>query len=539
MANSMEGVTGGAFNWGNTPVPYGVVNTGKSVNGINAPKVDYCRPDYSLMLRKWVVMDHVIAGQDAIKEMGPVYLPNPYQSKDAALNISRYAAYKLRAIFYNATKRTLNGLCGEVFATDPAVELPSELEPLRTDVDGGGVTLDQQARMTLMRVLALGRCGLRTEYPTADPAQSLKDQLKGNLKPVIYNVHPSDIVNWRVELVGSRRMLTLVVLRESYISQDDGFSQSTAIQYRALRINKLANAQLQYCQQLYRQDPSGNWVQFGADIIPTNFSGQFFEEITFTFVGADNNDSEACDPPLYDMAVVNLGHYRNSADYEECCFMLGQPTMWFAGLSEIWVKDVLKGAVTVGSQSAVMLPVGGSAGLLQVAPNNMVFEALTHKEDQMRGLGAKLVNIMDTTKTATQDTRESIEDSSILSNCATNVSAAYQSCLVWAAQFAGTDEAKVVYDLNTDFSTAKMTPAERLQLMKEWQGNAISFTEYRERLRRGGVATEEDSVALAEIDAANAKLSQIAVNQAAEMAKVQPTVINAPLDGQKALGGSE
>ena len=59
---------------------------------------------------------------------------------------------------------------------------------------------------------------------------------------------------------------------------------------------------------------------------------------------------------MYDLAVLNIAHYRNSADYEESCFVTGQPTVWASGLTEAWVEDVLKGELRLGSFGGIPLP---------------------------------------------------------------------------------------------------------------------------------------------------------------------------------------
>jgi hypothetical protein len=509
-------------------LPSDVVGT--SINKLKGPQIDFCRPDYKRMISKWILIEDVLEGQQTVKEKGSVYLPVPRVTSDETENSERYKAYRERALFYNVTKRTLAGLVGEVFTTDPVLDLPTELEPLRLDVDGGGVTIDQQARMTLARVLALGRCGLYTDYPTTTQTDengnqittaSQKDVLDGRLRPVIYCHHPSDIINWRIELVDSRRLLTLVVIREAYVAEDDGFEEKTAIQFRALRLRRIPGTEkdLEYYQQIYRKDATGNFVQFGDDIIPTDFHGKPFDEILFTFVGADNNDPSVTDPPMYDLACVNIAHYRNSADYEETCFMLGNPTPYFTGLTKEWVKDVLKGTIMLGSRAAIPLPVGADAGLLQVEANTMVLEAMKHKEDLMRGIGAKLVDVQHTTKTATQDNHESAEDSSVLAVCAVNVSTAYSACLKWAARFVGTNEAKVEYNLNTDFSMARLSFQERAQLMAEWNNGAISWEEYRFRLHRANVAYLEDSKAKDEIAKDAAANAANEIKKAGDLAK--------------------
>lgn len=84
---------------------------------------------------------------------------------------------------------------------------------------------------------------------------------------------------------------------------------------------------------------------------------------------------------------------------------------------------------------------------------------------------------------------------------AKNVSQAYQKALSFAGNFLGEyDPEKFIYELNTDFSVAKMSAQERQQLVAEWQSELITWTEAREGLRKAGVAYEKDEDARKLID---------------------------------------
>ncbi len=92
-------------------------------------------------------------------------------------------------------------------------------------------------------------------------------------------------------------------------------------------------------------------------------NGTNWDRIPFSPIGSENNDPMPDKPPMEDLAHLNIGHYRNSADYEEACFIAGQPTPWASGLTEDWVKDVMKGTMYLGSRGIIPLPVNGACGL--------------------------------------------------------------------------------------------------------------------------------------------------------------------------------
>jgi hypothetical protein len=456
------------------------------------PNVRFMRNEVRQELPKWTLIRDCVEGQSAIKNAKETYLPRPNKADTSEENQERYNAYIERAVFYNATRRTLDGLVGQVFTRDPKAELPKGLEILLQDVDGGGVVLNQQAKRCLSEVMSYGRAGLLVDFPETVAPASKSDLENGYIRPTVSLYFPWSIINWRTITKGARVLLSLVVLEETYIKKDDGFEVTVGKMWRVLRL----------VDDVYRIDEylEEDFETPNRTTIPKDSSGKELSEIPFQFVGAVNNDTELDFPPLFDLAALNVAHYRNSADYEESCFIVGQPTPYLTGLSENWVTGVLKGSVQLGSRSAIPLPEGGNAGLLQVNPNSMPFEAMGHKERQMVALGAKLVQEKSVQRTLGEAQLEEAAESSILSTAAKNVSSAYTAALKLATKFSGDGSDTLIYELNTDFPASRMTPEERAQLMAEWQGGGIAFSEMREALRKCGVAILDDEEAKNEID---------------------------------------
>lgn len=443
-----------------------------------------------------------VSGQRAIKKKRSRYLPYPDESEpDVTYKEARYTTYLERAVFYGVTGRTLRGLVGLVFDRDPATEVPELLAPIQADASGSGTSLDQQASATLSGVVSLGRQGLLTDYPRTNGPTTRAQAEAGNIRPTILRYEPDQIINWRTRTVGAKILLSLVVIKEQYTIEDDGFAEQFGTQYRVLRLDAAGN----YVVQIHRDTDAVGFSMF-EEFMPLDGGGKPFREIPFTFVGAEDNDPDIDRPPLLDLAELNVAHYRNSADYEESCFVVGQPTPVFAGLTTQWVKDVFKDqAVRFGSRAAISLPQGGSAELLQAEPNGQAFEAMGHKEKQMVAIGAKLIENTGTQQTATEATIDSVMDNSVLGTCARNVSMAYRKCLNWAWQYATgevVDDPEVIdYELSTDFEARGLTAADRTEIINEWQKGAITWEEMRWNLKRSGVAYLDDDEAKAEVQA--------------------------------------
>jgi hypothetical protein len=244
----------------------------------------------------------------------------------------------------------------------------------------------------------------------------------------------------------------------------------------------------------------------GTELVEVEFSnpvdarGTPFTEIPFEFVGAENNDDVVDIAPLDALASLNVAHYRNAADYEESCFMVGQPTPVIAGLTQAWKDANFKNGIQLGSRAGIALPVGGSASLLQAAPNTMPKEAMEIKERQMVALGAKLIEQTAVQRTATEARQEYATEISVLGTCARNVASAYVDALKWCGMFAGTDEV-ATFELTPDFELGRLTSQELHEIVLTWQGKGLAWSEFRTKLRSAGLATLDDEKAKAEIEA--------------------------------------
>lgn len=476
-----------------------------------AGNVAFIRPELANVLPLYTAIRDCISGQEAIKKARLKYLPMPNSDDTSDENIERYNAYLQRSVFYNVTGRTVNGLVSTVFAKPIDKLIPKELDQLDKNATGEGLSMTQFARKMLSFACAYSRYGVYVDYPKTDGIVTVKDLLENNIRPTATLVAPHHITNWRTVEIGSEVVYSLIVIAELYPYHDDGFEIKSTCQFRVYQLE--ANGENVYRVKLtiWREPSPSNWdgvnVPKRKNYQKTNeeyylqdFNGNPLQRIPFSFGGSENNDANVDNPTMYDMAVLNIAHFRNSADYEEASFVMGQPTFWAAGLTENWITNVMGGKVRLGSWGGVPLPQGGTMGLLQMQPNTMPFEAMGHKEHQMLSIGARLVENKTVQRTATEANQDEVSSNSILSNIANNVSDVIEWIFRTALTFISDSEGEIKYRLNTDFDISKYTPEQRLQVIKEWQAGALTFIEMRSVLRKSGVATEDDTKAKSQID---------------------------------------
>lgn len=433
-------------------------------------------------LERWKVVRDVCAGDQALR--CDEYLPRLNALDASQQNVDRNKAYRERAVFYPATGFTLAGMIGLAFRLDPKAELPSALQYLLSDADGAGVSLYQQSQSVLGCNVQIGRHGLYTDFSA---------ELK---RPIIKSYKAEDITNWRHSLIGGKVVLVMVVLKEQAELTDE-YAVSYVDQWREVFLNDNGQCAVRVWQldekgvarPIKLIDAAGNEV----DQLVLRSSAAPLDYVPFDFVGSQNNDASIDEAPLYGMAKVNVGHFRNSADYEDAAFMHGQSQFWMSGLDVEW-RDHLeaKGSMYVGTRQPMLLPVHGACGFAQAEPNMVSKEAMEHKEEQMLSLGARLIQKGGTVKTATQSEGEREASTSILAMCVANTSEAYQRQIGNCARYLDLQlDVAGSYKINQDFAEMSADPNMVKALIGAWQAGIVAKVDVRNFFRRQGtVATE-------------------------------------------------
>jgi len=432
--------------------------------------VDTLHPTYLAHERRAQRVRDAVAGTDAMQAGG--YLIPPDDSDEA-----RAHAYRQRAQWLGVTGRTHDGMLGAVFRKAPVIELPTELEYMRHDADGSGMSLAQFARMNVSAVLQEGRDGILADYPEAEDGLT-QEQTQG-LSATLRRYSSENIINWRRD--GER--LSLVVLREWYDHEIDPFQVEQREQYRVLTIEGGY-----YVQRVYREG------QPVAEAQPRMARGERFGVIPFVFVGSVNNDEHPDKPVLLDLADVNIGHFRNSADLEEASFLVGQP-MFHIDIGEMSADEwnqLNPNGITVGSRRGIQTK-GGSASMVQAEERNLPLKLMEQKEAQMLAIGARLIEQKGGNETAESVRARSGAENASLSSVAENVSDAIESALEWCALFMTTRDAfeEIVFSLNREFYAETMDAQQAMALIQLGDRGHIGQADIRAWGRKVGIISPE------------------------------------------------
>lgn len=356
----------------------------------------------------------------------------------------RSRQYKQDAILTNFTALTKTGLTGLVFRRLPKVTLPTSLEYLMTDATGDDLPLDQMSQSIADDILQTGRYGLLVDYPKTDEPQSKYDlELSGN-SARFKCYRAEDIINWQTTVYGNKKILSMVVLRECVDGVDsDGYTWMQKQQFRVLKLTP------ERVYEQYLLDENENVLDYA---MPQDMMGKTFDTIPFTFIGSKNNDPDIDASPLYDLAVLNLGHYRNSADNEESIYICGQPYLTMGGDASMEdFKANYPDGIKFGARAGSWLGSNSWANLLQANQNQMVAQAMKDKLDQALAIGARLIAPPGGRETAEAAKIRFSSQNSALYMITKNISHAITKCLYWAQMFMSKEEQECEFILNDQF----------------------------------------------------------------------------------------
>jgi len=461
---------------------------------------------YATAKSRWQRCRDAYEGGDAVRERGTSYLPKLDGQSDA-----EYAAYKLRADFYGATSRTVDGLAGAVLRKAPAVEVPEGIAPQLADVTSQGVPLEAFAKALVEQDLAVGRAGILVDLPTQERVEA---------RPYWVSYRAEQIINWRSAVRNGRRVLTLVVLQETDAQVDaaDPFVQTDVTQYRVLELKAAAPGGPEaYTVTLYTKSPQakpgddGEWTP-GTPVQPKR-RGDPLPFIPFVFIGPSGTAEDVEKPPLLDLVDLNLSHYRSSADLERARFFTSSPTPYICGFSGAGVAPASADNPEGHAVATPVYRIGSSVAWTFQSPDTKVGmleytgqglgalrEALKDKQEQMAVLGARLLEAQkaDAEAAATVRLRHA-GDESVLKKVTMAVDQALTQALRWHVWWAGltVDDDAVTVQLNTDFLGVVISPDLVAKLLLSLQAGEISSRTFywnltRAELTRPGVTFEQE-----------------------------------------------
>ena len=441
--------------------------------------VDSTSAVYDKFFHRWQKCRDFKEGQERVHAQGETYLP-----KLDAQDDEQYAAFRMRAMVYNATQRTIDGMTGLVFRKAPQVEVPDSIRPMLANIDMAGETFEGLAQQVVDEVMTVGRAGVLIDFPPADAEVQTRAQADAaNRRPFMSSYISENIIDWHVGTLNNAKILTHVRLREitEETKDDDEFETEPVERIRVLDLTDGI-----YTQTLWTQENS-QWVP-GETVTPL-MGEQPLGFIPFILFGTMDLDPAPEKPPFLDLVNVNLSHYQTTALLEHGARFTALPMAYATGQAADDAPDVFLGSskmlwLTAPEARAEFLEYTGT-GLGALEKRAEV------KEQMMAALGARMLapERRGIEAAETHAIRRGSENS-VLSSIARTVSLGLTRALSIFTQWAGADGSGVMVQLNEDYIVIPMTAQQLTALTQALQSGSISNKEYFDALQRGEVISE-------------------------------------------------
>lgn len=404
-----------------------------------------------------------------------------------------YNKYLLLALFFNAAGRTVEGLTGLIYRKPGVIELPDDLEYLRTNVDGSQTTLRSQMQSSTMESFPSVRSGLLVDFPDSKGKVSRADAEAMNLQPKILMFPFESIIKWNYETVNNQRRLNLVVIREVVKTRKDRFSIDEEFAYRVLelipemqqdgdgKIGRSGNAV--YHHSLY--DKSGTEITPQTVVL---VNGAPSDEIPFYLMEPSGGKA-----PITDLVDVNLNHYNMFASYANKEHTSGFPVFWETGVTGAQDEsgNVVDTNTSIGPGAKwVSASTEAQFGILETkGDGGSIRTYLEDRKVEMASLGAEMLNPQKMAAEAAESKRlDQQAQNSTAGNVAIIVFEAYEKALKFCARWLGVNEDGVIVKPNLDFLPDTMSPQLLQQLTLMLQNGDISYETFYENLQRGEIA---------------------------------------------------
>jgi hypothetical protein len=331
----------------------------------NLPNTAVTNGEYLFWFGYWQMIRDCMMGEIMVKSRGVFYLPKMESQSD-----DEYKAYLTRATFYNATARTLNGLVGAVHTSPPIIDNTPDTIDLSC-VTNDGQSFEMFMKRITREVIGMGRYGVMIDAPPDGGT------------PYFVGYDCEDIVDWATVRIGSRDKLQYVVLREIIRTRSPfrPADKELTETYRVLLIDDDGI----YKQRIY----SGGNLQSADfyEVVPL-MQGHPMTEIPFLMIGPYDFGYDCEKPPMLDIALLNLSHYRSYAQLEAGRFYTATP-IYTVSLSGGGDDDA---EFKIGPNTVWQLGQGDKAEIMEFKGSGLQYleNAISTKEQQIAALGGKM-----------------------------------------------------------------------------------------------------------------------------------------------------
>jgi hypothetical protein len=421
--------------------------------------------DSIAMMSDWSVMAAVTRGTNYIRDLSETYLPQEPREDDDA-----YTTRVNRSVLSPYTSRLIETAAGAILRKPIHVEGDPYWLDLIQNIDGLGSSINEYARRSLVSSLTYGHSAILVDYPAAMGARNLAEERALGRRPYFVHVDAPQIWGWRKE-AGTNRLL-----------------QVRIHDYDVRPLNEFGEEQVEQMRVIYpgRYD----LYTLGQEVVEFTESGDYsLPEIPLVPIYSNRRGLLISQPPLLDIANLNITHYQRQADLIHALHIAAMPTLVLEG----W--DDTTGSATMGVNYAIAMQPGNKAYYVQADATS--FDAqmseLESLASQMSTLGVtKLFGQKFVAESAEAKRIDQAQSNSVLSIISQELESALNQAFAFAAQYVGLEPPEITID--RDFDYYRLIGQDVAVLAQLADTGKISNAMLLEVLRRGEILPDNINI---------------------------------------------
>jgi len=261
-------------------------------------------------------------GTPVIRAKGETYLP-----KEAGESQTAYDVRLARSLLFNTFVKVREALIGMALKRNPELQddVPAQIKSDIEDIDLEGNHLDVFIKESFRDVINDGHViWLIDMQPPLDRSlTSLSstptaedDQIAGR-RPYWVKYRKDQAINWKSDRINGEKVLTKLTLEECATKTDGEYGEQEVKRYRVLTLPKLAEKTAtrpavygpMVWELFEKRTTSG---QDSYDLIDGNVTD--LDRIPIVVIYARKKGLLESDPPLLDLAYLNIGHWQQWSD---------------------------------------------------------------------------------------------------------------------------------------------------------------------------------------------------------------------------------
>jgi hypothetical protein len=417
------------------------------------------------MMPDWGVMAAVTRGTNYIRDLCETYLPQEPREDDDA-----YQTRVDRSVLSPYTSRLIETAAGAILRKPIHIEGDPYWLELAQNIDGLGSNINEYARRALVSSLTYGHSAVLVDYPAATEARNLAEERAMGRRPYFVHVDAPQIWGWRKE-PGTNRLL-----------------QVRIHDYDVRPLNEFGEEQVEEMRVIYpgRYD----LYTLGQELVEFTATGGYsLDEIPLVPIYSNRRGLLVSQPPLLDIANLNITHYQRQADLIHALHIAAMPTLVLEG----W--DDTTGSATMGVNYAIAMQPGNKAYYVQADATSFdaQMQELQSLEGQMSTLGVtKLFGQKFVAESAEAKRIDQAQSNSVLSIISQELESALNQAFAFAAQYVGMEPPEITID--RDFDYYRLIGQDVSVLAQLNQMGKISDAMLLEVLRRGEVLPDNINI---------------------------------------------